>query len=281
MRHRLALWLASAAALGAVVLLTVGTAAAAPPQTCSGTFSSPGTLSGSYGNVIVSGICGVFGTTTISGQLVLTPGSTLVAAFAGADLTVNGNVDVRSGATWLGGCSPDEFTCIDDPSGTNTIHVSGNVTETQPLGVVLHGVSIDGNVTEVGGGGGFTCDPSGIFAAFDSPVFSVYGADSHIGGNVTIIGVTSCWLGITHSQIDGSVHVLNNQLADPDAIEILDNTIGGSIVCEQNSMTWDSADITEALYPRVWEPNRVSGNRVGQCVTAPPLTPGGTSPGPF
>jgi hypothetical protein len=75
--------------------------------------------------------------------------------------------------------------------------------------------------------------------------------------------------------------VLNNQLADPDAIEILDNDIAGNIVCEQNSMMWDSADITEALYPRLWEPNRVSGKRVGECVVAPPLTLDGTSPGAF
>jgi len=53
--------------------------------------------------------------------------------------------------------------------------------------------------------------------------------------------------------------MLNNQLADGDAIEILDNDIGGNIVCQQNSMMWDSADITEELYPRMWEPNRVSG----------------------
>ena len=150
-----------------------------------------------------------------------------------------------------------------------------------PLGVVLHGSDIAGNVVETGGGGGFNCDPSGVFTLFDSPVFSVIGEGSHVGGNVTITGLTSCWLGLTHSRFDSSVHVLNNQLADPDAIEILDNDIAGNIVCEQNSMMWDSADITEALYPRMWEPNRVSGLRVGQCVVAPPLTLDGTSPGPF
>jgi hypothetical protein len=117
---------------------------------------------------------------------------------------------------------------------------------------------------------------------FGSPVFSVIGEGSHVGGNVTITGLTSCWFGITHSRLDRNVHVLNNQLADPDAIEILDNDIGGNIVCEQNSMMWDSADIVEdSLYPRLWEPNRVAGNRVGQCVVAAPLTPGGTSPGAF
>jgi hypothetical protein len=35
----------------------------------------------------------------------------------------------------------------------------------------------------VGGGGGVTCDPSGIFLAFQSPVFSDY-EDSTVGGSL-------------------------------------------------------------------------------------------------
>jgi hypothetical protein len=58
---------------------------------------------------------------------------------------------------------------------------------------------------------------------------------------VTITGLTSCWFGITHSRIEGGVRLLNNQLADPAAVEILDNGIGGNLVCQQNSMAWDSA----------------------------------------
>src|SRR5262249_59676038 len=118
--------------------------------------------------------------------------------------------------------------------------------------------------------------------AFDSPVFSVV-EGSHVHGSVSVNGLTSCWLGLTHSQIDGGVTMNGNQLADPDAIEILDNVIGGNIVCQGNSMMWDSADTVEdSLYPRQWEPNTVGGNRIGQCVTAPPIdSPGGVSPGPF
>src|SRR6266513_2496435 len=196
------------------------------------------------------------------------------------DFTAIGNVQVGSGATLVGGPT-EEGGDESGPPPPQSFHVGGNLIATQPLGVVLHGSDIAGNVVETGGGGGFNCDPSGIFVLFGSPVFSVIGEGSHVGGNVTITGLTSCWLGLTHSRFDGSVHVLNNQLADPDAIEILDNDIAGNIVCEQNSMMWDSADITEALYPRLWEPNRVSGRRVGQCVVAPPLTLGGTSPGAF
>jgi hypothetical protein len=196
------------------------------------------------------------------------------------DFHVGGNVHVGRGATLVGGPTEDGGE-EGGPPPPQTFRVDGNLIATNPLGVVLHGSAINGNVVETGGGGGFNCDPSGVFAAFDSPVFSVIGEGSHVGGNVTFTGLTSCWLGITHSRIDGNIHMLGNRLADPDAVEILDNDIGGNIVCRQNSMMWDSADISESLYPRQWEPNRIDGKRVGQCVTAPALTQGGTSPGPF
>jgi hypothetical protein len=266
-----------AAAVAAAALVVVGSASAGAPGLCSGTFDSPGTLAGSYsGNVFVNGACFGGGPATVNGNLVLVPGSAL-ADFAG--LTVNGNVIVQSGATLNVGAEADAGAAATPPSD---FHFAGNLVATRPLGVVLHGVSVDGNITESGGGGGFTCDPVGAFRFFGSPVFSVV-EGSHVGGGVTITGLTSCWLGITHSQIDGGVHLLNNQLADPDAIEVLDNTIGANIVCEQNSMLWDSTETVEtSLYPRQWEPNTVGGQRVGQCLTAPPLdSPSGVSPGPF
>jgi hypothetical protein len=277
MKRCFVLWLASLGVLAAAILMAAGAASAAAPYTCSGSFDNPGVLSGTYStNVFVSGACFTGGPTTVTGNVFLQPGSVLIAD----DFTATGNVQVGSGATLVGGPT-EEGGDESGPPPPQSFHVGGNLIATQPLGVVLHGSDIAGNVVETGGGGGFNCDPSGVFTLFDSPVFSVIGEGSHVGGNVTISGLTSCWLGLTHSRFDGSVHVLNNQLADPDAIEILDNDIAGNIVCEQNSMMWDSADITEALYPRLWEPNRVSGMRVGQCVVAPPLTPDGTSPGAF
>ena len=267
--------------LAALLALGGGMLGATPawataPFTCSGTFDKPGVLSGTYStNVFVNGACSTGGPTPVEGTVFVRAGSTRIAD----EVTASGNLHVGSGATLIGG--PVEEGGESGPPPAASFHVGGNLIATQPLGVVLHGSDIAGNVIETGGGGGFNCDPSGIFAQFGSPVFSVIGEGSHVGGNVTISGLTSCWLGLTHSRFDGSVHVLNNQLADPDAIEILDNDIGRNIVCQQNSMMWDSADITEALYPRMWEPNRVSGIRVGQCVVAPPLTPDGTSPGAF
>jgi hypothetical protein len=277
MKRCVLLCLVSLGALAAAILVMAGAASAAAPYTCSGSLNNPGVLSGAYAtNVFVHGFCVTGGPTTVAGKVRLLAGSTLIAD----DFTATGNVHVGRGATLIGG--PADSGDDSGPPPAPSFHVGGNLIATQPLGVVLHGSDIGGNVVETGGGGGLNCDPSGIFAAFDSPVFSVLGEGSHVGGNVTFTGLTSCWLGVTHSRIDGSVHMLNNQLADPDAVEILDNDIGGNIVCEQNSMMWDSADTVEgSLYPRQWEPNRVAGKRVGQCVAAPPLTADGSSPGPF
>src|ERR671936_2862509 len=244
MKRCFLLWLVSLGALAATMLMLAGGASAAAPYTCSGSFDNPGVLSGTYStNVVVSGACVTGGPTTVAGNVILLSGSVLFAD----DFTATGNLHVGSGATLVGG--PTEEGDESGPPPPPSFHVGGNLIATQPLGVVLHGSDVAGNVVETGGGGGFNCDPSGIFVLFDSPVFSVIGEGSHVGGSVTVAGLTSCWLGVTHSRIEGSVHMLNNQLADPDAVEILDNDIGGNIV--------------------------------GQCVVAPPLTQDGTSPGAF
>lgn len=279
-------------ALGAL-MATSGVAAASPPATCSGTPSSPGTLAGNYpSGVRIEGACEVNGGhAEVHGTLTLASGADLIAAFALNDvggsgtssLTVLGNVRVESGASLLLGCDPGHFACIDDPSQehptlTSADYISGNLTETAPLGVVLHNTAIGGNVTETGGGGGFTCDPSGVFALFGSPVYSDYEVGS-IGGNLRISGLTSCWLGVVSIRIHGSAHFAHNQLKDRDAIEILDNHVGGNLECRDNSMVWDSGETGPGLYPRAPSPNTVAGKRLGQCVLASPATDD-SAPGP-
>jgi hypothetical protein len=99
---------------------------------------------------------------------------------------------------------------------------------------------------------------------------------------MSIGGLSSCWLGVARVHIGLSVTVTNDQLLDPDAIELLSNTIGGNLSCSGNRMVWDSADLTNDLYPRVWLPNSVVGKRMGQCEKAPSIEkPGGASPGLF
>src|SRR6476619_3630302 len=128
-------------------------AGAAGPTTCSGTVDSPGTVAG-----------------TIDGNLTVQPGAALIAAFGttGSDVTVKGNVDVKNGGAAILGCNPESSPCFDDdptnPTLTVTVAVAGNLTSSQALGVIVHNATVGGNVEQHGGGGGFTCDPSGVFA---------------------------------------------------------------------------------------------------------------------
>jgi hypothetical protein len=273
-----------ALALCTAAILAVPAGAAAP-TTCSGTVDSPGTLSGTIsGNAQVSGVCFVdAGPLVVNGNLTVQPGATLIAAFGatGSNVTVNGNLDVKNGAAAVIGCNPVSSPCFDDPTTTVTVTVTGNMTSSQALGVVVHNATVGGNVEQHGGGGGFTCDPSGVFAVFGSPVFSTY-EDSSVGGNLDISNVSSCWLGTARVDIGGNASYVTNQLADPDAIEIVLNHIHGNLSCQGNSMVWDSGDLSDNLFPRAPQPNTVDGKRSGQCVLSSPMTEGGPlGPGPF
>jgi hypothetical protein len=285
--------------VAASLALSPGTAAAFTHKPlCIGTTESPGVLAGNYrSGVTIDGACTVNdGPATIHGKLTISPGSSLVAAFGlngrtgkgNSKLKVFGNIVIRAGATLIMGCDASSFPCLDDPNASaptlsSVDVVQGNLLETKPLGVVVHDAKISGNVRQAGGGGGTTCDipTTGIFGLFGSPVYSDY-ENSKIHGNVSITGVESCWMGVIRDGVAGSVTLTGNQLADPDAIEILSDQVAGNLACQGNSMTWDSSDETANLYPRMPEPNTVSGIRSGQCVLASPATEGGPSgPGPF
>ena len=279
----------------AVVLLATSAASAGAKNTkpkhntCTGSTDNfpteVGTLSGTYsGHVKVSGACAVdAGPTTINGKLTIGKGSILIAAFASSPLTVTGNVKVERGGTLILGCFASSFACFDDPDQENPTldgpaTVDGNLIARHALGVIVHGVSIGGNVIQHRGGGGFTCDPQGVLGG---PAYSTY-EDSTIGGSIELKGMRSCWLGINRDQVHHSVRIFNNRLADPDAIEILSNNIHGNLNCRRNSMVWDSSDISEDLFPRDPHPNTVDGKRKGQCVLSSPTTEGGPlGPGPF
>jgi hypothetical protein len=265
------------AALSSLVLGGAVPASAAGDDnfTCSGDFAF--IPAGNYGSLTVVGFCLVVpvGTVTVAHDVVVAPGAVLLTNYPPfgvppglANINVGGNVIVESGAVLLMGC----------PSGVCTDVISGNLVGDGALGIIVHATSIDGSVLESAGGNGGTCAPptSGFFGFIHHPGFSVYDGDN-IGRDVVVDGYQSCWLGVNHDHVGGNVVLTNNNLADPDAVEILDNTIMGNLVCQQNSMVWDSAELSEtSLFPRLPEPNTVDGNRVGQCVTASP--PGS---GPF
>jgi hypothetical protein len=252
-------------------------------------------LTGSHGSVEVSGVCFVnAGHALVRGNLSVGRHGTLLAVFGlndqtgsgSSSLTVDGNVTIGNNGTALLGCFPTSFPCIDDPnpsSPTLSSHdvVHGSLTSDDPLGVILHDTRVDGNVAEEGGGGGFNCNPQGVFAVFQSPVYSDY-EDSSVGGWMSVKNLTSCWLGVARVHVSGNATFDNNQVLDPDGVELLSNDFDGNLACSGNSMMWDSVDFTSNLYPRLLERNQVAGTRSGQCTLASPRKPGGElGPGKF
>jgi hypothetical protein len=263
---------------------------------CTGTPKTPGVLTGRHRfDVVVKGACEVnAGRAFVGGDLTLRPGAVLIAAFGlndrtgkgSSSLTVAGDLRVGAGAAMVLGCDPSSFPCLDDPNQnapTLSSHdrIFGDLTATRALGVVVHNVSVRDDVRQRGGGGGVTCTPSGIFAQFQSPVYSAY-EDSSVGGTISVSGVRSCWMGLIRLHVRENMVVRNNKLADPDAIEINANHIADDLSCRGNSMVWDSADIGPNLFPRQPQPNTVGGERHGQCVLNSPTSPQDSpGPGPF
>jgi hypothetical protein len=245
--------------------------------------------------VVVNGLCEVNdGVAHVIGPLTLKSGSALIAAFGmkHSKLTVDGNVTVGQGATFVLGCNTTSFACADDPNQSHpTLSsspvVTGNITENAPLGVIIHSTRIGGGITQTGGGGGLSCVPpkTGPFAAFHSPVYSDY-EDNTIAGNVTVTQITTCYLGIIRDHVGNTMKVTYDSMGDPDAIELESNVIKHNLVCFHDKQNvWDSSEKSfgqTATFPRTLHRNMVSGNRVGQCTTAGPITQGGPPVGgPF
>jgi hypothetical protein len=264
----------------------------ASPPVCTGTPEAPGLLAGNFPTTVtVEGVCAVNGgVANVRGNVVVRPGAVLLAAFAlngrtgigPSRLAVFGDIRIQSGATAILGCDPKSSPCIDAPSGSSRLRVFGNVNGQEALGVIVHNATINGSVTQTGGGGGFTCEEMGFFKQLESPVFSAY-EDSQIFGSVSITDVNSCWMGLARLTVGANVRIARNKLADPDAIEILANRIAGNLACTENSMVWNSAEkVPSKLFPRIPMPNTVLGRRTGQCVHASPTEEGGPpGEGPF
>ena len=252
-------------------------------------------LTGTHSNVVVRGVCLVnAGRAVVTGNLTVSAGSALVAAFALNDktgtgkssLTVKGNVQVNVGAALVMGCNPANFPCLDDPN-QNKPTLSSHATvgldlrSFRPMGVLVHNFTVGGDVIQTGGGGGVNCKPQGVFQLIGQPVYSTYEVGT-VGGDVRISSYLACWMGVVQLHVGNTMVFRNNRLADPDAIEILANNVAGSLICTGNSMVWNSSEAGPHLFPRIPQPNTVGRNRKGQCVLASPTKPGGPhGPGPF
>lgn len=244
-------------------------------QSCSGTLTSPGLLSGTYsGDVTITGLCVVDGgPTLIRGDLTLAPGSALNATFARNDvsgtgatnLTIKGDVKVGSGATLAMGCEPNASPCTDDPAAstggtlTGQNQVSSDIIANGALALIFHASYIKGDVRQIGGGGGLSCAPpsTGVFALMHSPVFSDY-EDNTISGDLEVTGVQSCWFGALRNLVRGDFTYANNSFGDPDASEVLTNIVSGDLTCTADSPAVEYGDSAGM-------PNRVGGHASGQC----------------
>jgi hypothetical protein len=261
--------IAPAALLGGfsvgVGLLGVGavTAGALQPATytCRGGVIAPGT----YGSVTVAGTCYVpSGAVTIHGNLTLAPGSLLDAVSPASggpgsslpgDVYVSGNVTVGQGAALGLGCGPS--ICEDSTNDS----VGGSLTAVNALAVIVHGVTIGGNATVTGGGGGVTCDSPPLFDTdpnlAGSPAYGDF-ENNTIRGNLSVLDLQSCWLGALRNQVGGNANFSNNTLADPDADELLNNDVTQNLVCLNDSPAVQFGDSGAP-------PNVVGGFAVGQC----------------
>jgi hypothetical protein len=290
--HRTFATLLAAAALVASLLLATSPSALgarattlAGPATCSGSISP-----GDYSSLLVKGVCfgPAKGLVRVSGRVTVAAGAALLANYPSpkkgapegdATWRIGGGVTVTSGATFIMGCEA-AFGCQLTTSDT----IAGGITARGALSVIVHATAIEGRVFVSGGGGGRQCVPTGVFKMIGQPPYTDF-EDNTVKGNLRVSDLASCWLGVARDAVDGNVTIAKNELADPDAIEILSNGIVGSLRCSGNSMVWDSAEASfgqTTLYPRVAEPNSVVGSRLGQCVLASPATEGGEpGPGPF
>ncbi len=211
-----------------------------------------------------------------------------------ATLDVGGDVFVGNGAVLSLGCSPN----ISCPEAVTYDHIDGNLTAIGALSVVVHSTRIRGNFSLLGGGGGpAVVDGVGSGACLGSPPFSgidvpapapwssdpslvgtpVYSdsEDNSIGGNVTILGLQSCYLGLFRTQIGGSATIAGNTMGDPDAVEVASNLVGRNLICLNDVPAVQWGDSLGA-------PSIVGRFGIGQCGfnvvlpnPAPEITSGG------
>jgi len=233
-----------------LALVPATTASAAPAwhtRVCWGTAKRPGTLAGAYWDAIVHGVCAVDrGPVLIQHDLIITRNSAVVAVFGRrhSHLWVGDNILVGRGGSLIMGCETKVnhgnpiFPCADDRHpGHPTLYshevVVGSLIAYRALGVVVHNSWIGHDIVEIGGGGGVSCKPAGIFIRFASPVYSDY-EDNWVGGSMWVKDLRSCWFGAIRNWVGGSITVSKNRMADPDAMEVTTNVVRHDLTCWRN-----------------------------------------------
>ena len=296
--------LGATALIGLMVppVLMASAASAAPANggayVCTGGNIAPGT----YKSIIVTGICYMpVGTIIVRHNLTVAPGALLDAVTPGdppgkhpvvpATVLIGGNIFVGKGAVLALGCSPN-IACS-NPPGISFDRVGGNITALGALAVVIQSAAIGGNVTVLGGGGGAAggANSGGCFNTAKFPIPAPWSKDaalsnpktgspqytdvedSVIGGNLTVAGLQTCWLGSLRDQVGGSVTFTSNVTSDPDGMEIVNNLVSGNMTCLSNDPAVQFGDGGAA-------PNLVSGSASGECAFTALKPNPAPSPGP-
>ncbi len=227
-------------------------------KTCAG-----GSLAaGKYSSLTITGFCTVdAGVVVVVHNLTVAPNAGRIAAFGGGPrLVVGGNLVVKTNGVLILGCEPEVFTCINDPdqqlgtlasSGT----VFGSLEATKALAVLVHYSSVGQNLQLAGGGGGLNCNNQA--ALNGSPAYATV-EDVSVGGNMTITGWRTCWLGVFRTAVSGNARYQNNVTADPDGNEIQTNNVKGNFGCTGNNPVPQRGDSDGT-------PSVVFGLATGQC----------------
>src|SRR5690242_9254717 len=111
-----------AAAFG--IVASSASAAGGGPTTCTGGSVAPGT----YSALVIAGQCTIdSGSVTVRRNVTVLRNAALLAAFDGSNLSVGGNLEVRTNGVLVLGCNPESFPCLDNPSGVTAHSIGGSL----------------------------------------------------------------------------------------------------------------------------------------------------------
>ena len=245
-------------ALGATLsLVLLGTGTASATELASSTCAGGSIAAGTYGSLIITGLCTLnSGNVEVERNVTVAPGGGLEAVFSGSNLRVEHNLVIEAGGLLAFGCSPllGDFLCFNNPAGSTHHSVGGSLVATGAVLMIVHNDKIAGNVTEIGGGGGLTCNP--LFPG-GPPPYSDYNGDT-IGGTVRVADLRTCWTGFLGNTVWGSVRWSYNHTVIDDGNLMGTNTVHGDLKCFHNSPKPHLSDIVAV-------PNIVFGTASGQC----------------
>ncbi|HSN44639.1 MAG TPA: hypothetical protein VLR88_11370 [Propionibacteriaceae bacterium] len=255
MRNRV---LGLVAVVGALAFAGTPTSAAGPGSGAPSAYVCTGGAipSGDYASIAVTGVCWTEPDAVISvvGNVNVAAGAVLDAQSAPSTLTIGRNVTGAAGSFVGLGCQPPAITgnsahpCELDPTGHSVITVHGNVTVTDAAAVMLNGIAVNGNVTLTGGG---SVIPWSI-------------KNNTIGGNLTVSGQETEWLGVLFNTIAKNATLTNIALSDPHpgapGVYIVRNNVAWNLTC-----TGLTPGVSGGFIPG--SVNIVGRNANGQCAS--------------